>query len=131
MPNFVYDSNSDIRQISFDPGEFHYLTIMLSNCTYNGNVFVSDIESLEDLVQVEFENITNLEFRGVGCSMMRGNTDSLTLGISAGYYSSQTKLSENDALSLRVAVNDAISNISGLAVSEVRVETTLKQISTY
>lgn len=131
MPSFVYDSESVVRQIDFDPALFHYLTIILSNCIYNGNVFVSDMQSLEALIQSEFEKITNLEFRGVGCSMMRGNTDSLTLGIAAGYYSTQTNLTESEALSLRVASNDAISNISGLAVSEVRVETTLRQQSTY
>jgi hypothetical protein len=131
MPSFVYNSESVVRKIGFDPALFHYLTIVLSNCTYNGNVFVSDMESLEALIQSEFENITNLEFRGVGCSMMRGNTDSLTLGISAGYYSSETNLTEEDALSLRVASNDAISNISGYVVSEVRVESTLRQQSTY
>jgi hypothetical protein len=131
MPNFVYDSESVVRQIDFDPALFHYLTVVLSNCTYNGNVFVADMQGLEALIQAEFESITNLEFRGVGCSMMRGNTDSLTLGISAGYYSTEANLTESEALSLRVASNDAISNVSGLAVSEVRVETTLRQQSTY
>jgi hypothetical protein len=131
MPTFVYDSESVVRQIDFDPGLFHYLTIVLSNCTYNGNVFVATMEDLETLIQAEFENITNLEFRGVGCSMMRGNTDSLTIGISAGYYDTEANLTEADALSLRVASNDAISNISGLVVSEVRVESTLRQQSSY
>jgi hypothetical protein len=131
MPTFVYQSESSVRQIDFDPGLFHYLTIVLSNCSYNGNVFVSDMTSLEEAIHDEFINITNLEFRGVGCSMMRGNTDSLTLGIAAGYYSSEANLTESDALSLRVAANDAISNVSGLTVSEVRVETTLRQQSTY
>jgi hypothetical protein len=146
MPAFVYNSNSVINRliyknlytsdsqsqvIDYDPGLFHYLTIMLSNCTYSGNVFIVDMEGLEALIQAEFENISNLEFRGVGCSMMRGNTDSLTLGISAGYYSTQTNLTESEALSLRVASNDAISNISGFVVSEVRVESTLRQQSTF
>jgi len=131
MPNFIYDSQSNVQQINYDPGLFHYLTIMLSNCSYNGNSFVADIESLESLLQIEFDKITNLEFRGVGCSMMRGNTDSLTLGISAGYYDTGTNLSSIEAQALRIASNDAISNISGLFVSEVRVETTLRQEVTF
>jgi hypothetical protein len=131
MPTFIYDSQSAVREIKFDPGLFHYLTIVLSNCLYNGNVFITTIEDLESLIQTEFEKISNLEFRGVGCSMMRGNTDSLTLGISAGYYSTETNLTESEALSLRSAANDAVSNISGLTVSEVRVESTLRQQSTF
>ena len=131
MPTFVYESSSSVRNFQFDPGEFHYLTIVLSNCIYNGNVFIQSMEDLEGLIQTEFVKISNLEFRGVGCSMMRGNTDSLTLGIAAGYYSSETNLTESDALSLRIAVNNAITNVSGLVVSEVRVESTLRQVSTF
>lgn len=132
MPTFVYDSESTVNKIQFDPALFHYLTIVLSNCVYNGNVFISDMPSLEALIHDQFILITNLEFRGVGCSMMRGNTDSLTLGIAAGYYSSETNLTEAQALSLRVASNNAISHVTGsLIVSEVRVESTLRQQSTY
>jgi len=132
MPTFVYNAESTVRKIGFDPGLFHYMTIVLSNCMYNnGNVFLAAVEDLEALIQIEFEKITNLEFRGVGCSMMRGNTDSLTLGISAGYYDSETNLTEAEALSLRTAANDAIFAISDFTVSEVRVESTLRQQSTY
>lgn len=130
-PPFVYNSTSSTRAINFEKGLFHYLTIMLSNCSYNGNVFVDDISGLEGLIQTQFDLISNLEFRGVGCSMVRGYTDSLTIGISAGYYSSTANLTESEALALRVAANNAISNISGLVVSEVRVESTLIQRSTF
>jgi len=131
MPAFIYNNDSSTRGITFDIGLFHYLTIVLSNCTYNGNVFVNNLENVEALLQTEFENISNLKFRGVGSSMVRGQTDSLTLGISAGYYSDVANLTESEALSLRVAANSAISNVSGLTVSEVRVESTLIQESTY
>jgi len=131
MPAFVYNSDSVVRKMEFDPGLFHYLTIVLSNCTYNGSVFVTDMESLEALIHAEFEKISDLEFRGVGCSMMRGHVDSLTLGIAAGYYSTETNLTESEALSLRSASNDAVSGVSGLSVSEVRVESTLRQQSTF
>jgi hypothetical protein len=127
MPQFIYNAKSNTNQITYDSGSFHYLLIMLSNCSYNGNSFVADIENLESLIQIEFGRISNLEFRGVGCSMMRGNTDSLTLGISAGYYDTTANLTALEAQALRLASNDAISNVSGLFVSEVRVETTLRQ----
>ena len=131
MPSFSYQQNSEVRDVKYKRGLFHYLTISLSNCTYNGNVFVADMASLESLIKTEFALITNLELRGVGCSMMRGNTDSLTIGIAAGYYDSVANLTETEALSLRVASNDAVSNVSGLFVSEVRVESTLRQQSTF
>ena len=131
MPSFVYNATSTVREFQYQKGTFHYLTIVLSNCLYNGNVFIVDMQSLEQAIHAEFLNITNLEFRGVGCSMMRGNTDSLTLGIAAGYYSDVDNLTESEALSLRVAANDAVSNVSSLTVSEVRVESTLIQKSTF
>jgi len=127
MPAFVYNSTSSSRDITFDTGTFHYLTIVLSNCSYNGNVFDNNVEALEATIETEFKNITNLEFRGVGCSMVRGSTDSLTLGVAAGYYSNVQDLTQTEALNLRTAVNSAISAISGLVVSEVRVECTLIQ----
>jgi len=129
--NELYDADAQNRDFNWERGKFHYLTIVLSNCLYNGNVFIADMASLESLVQDEFENITNLEFRGVGCSMVRGETDSLTIGVSAGFYADSANLTESEALSLRVASNTAITNISGLTVSEVRVESTLIQRSTY
>jgi hypothetical protein len=61
--------------------------------------------------------------------MVRGDTDSLTLGVAAGYYSSKQDLTQSEALNLRAAVNSAITAIDGLAVSEVRVESTLIQES--
>jgi len=131
MPAFIYDSTSTTRSLNFQVGLFHYLTIMLSNSSYNGNVFLNNIEDLEALIQTQFGFISDLEFRGVGCSMLRGETDSLTLGISAGYYSDIANLTEAEALALRLASNDAISNIEGLTVSEVRVESTLIQESTF
>ena len=131
MPSFVYNANSTVRSINFYKGTFHYLTIVLSNSALSGNVFLANIETLEADIQTEFEKISDLEFRGVGCSMVRGNTDSLTLGISAGYYSLEANLTAAEALSLRVAANDAISNVANLTVSEVRVESTLIQRSTY
>lgn len=130
MPTFVYNPSAT-RSITWEKGTFHYLTIVLSNSALSGNVFVTDIETLEADIQTEFEKITDLEFRGVGCSMVRGDTDSLTLGISAGYYDSKANLTESEATSLRVASNTAISNVSNLTVSEVRVESTLLQWSTY
>lgn len=133
MPSFVYNADSSVRSINFQKGIFHYLTIVLSNCLYNGSAFDASIQNLEALIQTEFENISNLEFRGIGCSMVRGDTDSLTLGASAGYYTTSEKanLTQSEALSLRTAVNTAISNISNFTVSEVRVESTLIQESTF
>jgi hypothetical protein len=110
---------------------FQHLTVMLSNCTYNGNVFDNNVEALEALVQTEFVKISNLEMRGVGCSMVRGATDSLTIGIAAGFYTAsvKAKLDSTEALNLRTAINSAITALplSGLVVSEVRAETTLIQ----
>ena len=123
MPTFIYNGQTSSN------GYFHYLTIVLSNCSFNGNVFIDEIEELEGLIRSQFVLISNLEFRGVGCSMVRGDTDSLTLGIAAGYYSTEANLTEAEALSLRVASNDAISEIDGLTVSEVRVESTLVQVA--
>jgi hypothetical protein len=148
MPMFVYDANSDVRQFSYRQGlmydseslarkfnyakgMFHYLTIVLSNCMYNGSAFVENVDDLEAAIHDKFIYISNLDFRGVGCSMMHGSTDSLTLGISAGYYSDLANLNALEAMSLRVASNDAITNIEGLTVSEVRVESTLKQLLSF
>ena len=131
LSNFSYNAESITQSINFDKALFHYLTINLSNCVYNGNVFVSDMFALEQLIQTQFQLISNLEFRGTGCSMVRGNTDSLTIGIAAGYYDNKTNLTETEALTLRAASNDAISNVEGLTVSEVRVESTLIQRSTF
>jgi hypothetical protein len=127
MPSFVYNAASTTRRFSFQKGTFHYLTIVFSNCVYNGNVFDNSVETLEGLIETQFKLITDLEFRGVGCSMVRGDTDSLTLGISAGYYSSHQDLTQTEALSLRAASLLAISAISGLVVSELRIESTLIQ----
>ena len=103
----------------------HFLLINLSNCVYNGNVFDNNVEALEALIQTELDGISNLEFRGVGCSMVRGDTDSLTIGAPAAYYNSTANLTESEALSLRSAVLTAVTNISGLTVAEIRIETTL------
>jgi len=103
----------------------HFLLINLSNCVYNGNVFDNDVETLESLIQTELDTISNLEFRGVGCSMVRGDTDSLTLGAPAAYYNSTANLTESESLSLRSAVVTAMTNITGLTISEIRIETTL------
>lgn len=129
---FVYDADSTTRSITFQKGTFHYLTIVLSNSALSGNVFVSTIKTLEADLRTEFVKITNLELRGVGCSMVRGNTDSLTIGISAGYFTASVvaNLTETEATSLRVAANSAISSVPNLTVSEVRVESTLIQQST-
>lgn len=131
MPTFTYDATSSTRSIDFDKGKFHYLTIVLSNSAYSGNVFLANVETLEASIQTEFASISNLEFRGVGCSMVRGNTDSLTLGIAAGFYSSGANITETEAQTIRAAAVTAVSNITGLVVSEIRVETTLVQYSTY
>jgi len=128
---FIYDTDSVTRSLDFTKGTFHYLTIVLSNCSLSGNVFVDPVEDLEADLVTEFSNISNLELRGCGCSMVRGDTDSLTLGISAGYYSSSANLTEAQALSLRTASVTAAGNVTGLVVSEIRVETTLIQESTY
>jgi hypothetical protein len=131
MPSFTYNANSNTRSLTYDSGKFHYLTVVLSNCLYNGSSFVSNVEDVEAVIVTEFKKIENLEFRGVGCSMMRGSTDSLTLGVAAGYCSDLANLTAAEALTLRVAVNEAITNVSSLTVSEVRVESTLKQILSF
>jgi hypothetical protein len=131
MPMFVYDASSSVRSFDYNKGMFNYLTIVLSNCIYNGTVYVANVEDLEAAIYDEFVKIVNLEFRGVGCSMMRGNTDSLTLGISAGYSSELTSLTSLEVMSLRVASSKALTNVSGLTVSELRVESTLKQILSF
>ena len=127
----TYNTDSSTRPFGFTKGKYHYLTIVLSNSVYSGNVFIADIEGLEADIRTEMDTIANLEFRGVGCSMVRGDTDSLTLGVSAAYFSSSANLTSAEALSLRTSVNTAISNITGLVVSEVRVESTLIQQSTF
>jgi len=128
---FVYDKNSVTRSIGFTKGRFHYLTIILSNCTLSGGVFVDPVATLEADIRTEFALITNLELRGIGCSMVRGDTDSLTLGISAGYYSTTANLTEANALALRTASVTAAGNVANLVVSEVRIESSLLQESTF
>ena len=133
MAGITYGSAASTRSIEFQKGLYYYLTIVLSNSALSGNVFLATIEDLEADLQTEFAAITNLELRGVGCSMVRGTTDSLTLGISASYFTASTTadLTEAEATSLRTSALTAVGNVTGLTVSEIRVETNLIQQSTY
>lgn len=136
MPTFEYDKESSTTSqysqfFSYEKGTFHYLTIMLSNCQYNGNVFITDNEGLLVNIQNQFQKITNLEFGGTGSVMVRGNTDSMTLYVIAGYYSTTANLTNSEALSLRSAALNAVTDVENLTVSEIRVESTLLQASTY
>jgi len=107
--------------------DFYYLTIVLSNCMYNGSAFLSDTNmfALETTIRNSLTNIHNLEFRGVGCSMVRGNTNSLTIGVAAGYFNNKQNLSINDANQLRVQIRNILTNIQGLVFSEIRIETVI------
>ena len=107
--------------------EFFYLTIILSNCMYNGSAFLSDTNlfALETTIRTSLLNIKDFEFRGVGCSMVRGNTNSLTLGVSAGFYNKQQNLNDATANLMRVKIQNALTNIQGLMFSEIRVETVM------
>ena len=105
----------------------------MSNCTYNGSTFlsVSDLFTLEDDIHGEIDQISNLEFRGVGSTMVRGDTNSLTIGVSAGFYNNTADLDETPAINLRNAIDNALSNIPNLVYSELRIETNLVQFSTH
>jgi len=110
----------------FIANHFHYLTVTLSNCTWNGSVFLTEenLFSLEDLLRAKFVAIENLEFRGVGASMVRGNTNSLTLGIAAGYFYQKQNLDDFNASELRTQIRSSIAEAGNLAFSEIRIEAT-------
>jgi len=107
--------------------QFYYLTIILSNCMYNGSAFLADsnLFALESTIRTSLLTIKSFEFRGVGCSMVRGNTNSLTLGIAAGYFNKQQNLNDNSADQLRAQIRSALTSISGLVFSEIRIETVM------
>lgn len=105
--------------------EYTYLTIILSNCTYQGSSFLSvdQLSQLKKNIRNFINDLEDFEFRGVGCSMVRGNTNSLTLGISAGYFFNTQKLTDSVSSTLRVAIRNKIADIQGLAFSQIRIET--------
>jgi len=107
--------------------KFYYLTIILSNCMYNGSAFLADTNlfALESTIRTSLLNIQSFEFRGVGCSMVRGNTNSLTLGVSAGFYNTQQNLNNTASEQLRVKIQNALTSIQGLVFSEIRIETVM------
>jgi len=113
--------------VEFNPDKFKYLTVNLSNCTYNGSSFLTseNLFALEKMIHNEFDQISELEFRGIGASMVRGNTNSLTLGVAAGYYNSEQSLADTSSEFLRAAIRHAITVIGNLTFSEIRIETTL------
>jgi hypothetical protein len=106
---------------------FFYLTIQLSNCTYNGSTFLTDesLFALESSIRNGFAEISNLDFRGVGANVVKGSTNSLTLGIAAGYFGSQQDLTNLEVENLRINVRSAMVTISGLTFSEIRIEVVL------
>jgi hypothetical protein len=106
---------------------FYYMTIILSNCMYGGSAFLSDnaMFDLETIIRNSMEAVTDLEFRGVGCSMVRGSTNSLTLGISAGYFNRKQNLINDESNLLRTKIRNALTNIQGLVFSELRIETVI------
>ena len=107
--------------------EFYYLTIILSNCMFNGSAFLNDVNlfALETTIRNSLLNILNFEFRGVGCSMVRGNTNSLTLGISAGFYDKKQNLNDSSTEYLRIKIQNALTSIQGLVFSEISIETVM------
>ena len=122
---------SSTRSFEFDKGEEYYLSVQLYGCTYSGSSWVSDLSQLAADLRSEFDDIANLEFRGVGANMVRGDQNALTIGIGASIYSSTENLTQNQAVQLRTAVRNAVLNVSGLSFSEIRVDTAFVQSSTY
>jgi len=123
--------SSNTNRIQFSKGNVYYLSVMISDAVYQGSVWVSDLSQLCEDLRDEFNSIANLEFRGVGVNMVRGNHNSLTLGIGASVYSSTENLTQTQAVLLRTQVRNAVLNVSGLSFSEIRVDTAFVQSSTY
>jgi len=125
----TYDGISATRNFVFEIGRRYYLTTLMSNCIYNGSTFltVSDLFTLENNIHTQIDTVANLDFRGIGANMVRGNTNSLTLGISASYYNATADLDGTPAINLRIAIDNVLSNIPSLVYSELRIETTLIQ----
>lgn len=128
----IYDGISSIRRLTFEVARKYYLTAVMSNCTYNGSTFLSvaDLFILENSIHNEIDSISSLQFRGIGASMVRGDTNSLTLGVSATFYNNTADLDETPAITLRNAIDNALSNIPNLVYSELRIETNIIQFST-
>jgi hypothetical protein len=129
----IYDGVSVTRRLTFEIGRRYYLTIVMSNCSYNGSTFltVDDLFTLENSIHNEIDNVSDLQFRGIGSTMVRGDTNSLTLGVSASYYNTTADIDGTPAITLRNAIDSALSNIPSLVYSELRVETNLIQHTTY
>ena len=126
-----YNTNSNTQQFIFKEGKVYYLSITMANCTYNGSVWVTDLSTLSNDLRVNLVAIPNLEFRGVGSNMVRGNHNSLTIGVGASYYSGLQDLTQTEAIQLRTQIRNAVLITAGLSFSEILIETAFVQSSTY
>lgn len=126
-----YNTDSATKYINFEQGANFYLSVTLSNCTYNGNVWITDLSTLSDAIRDELALIPNLQFRGIGDNMVRGNHNALTIGIGASYYYGIENLTETQAIDLRTRIRNGVLNVSGLSFSEILIETAFVQSSTF
>ena len=126
-----YNDSSSTRLLKYKVGRWYYLTVVLSNCVYNGSTWVgvSNLFTLESALHDAFNTISNLHFRGIGTNLVRGVTNSITIGISAGFYNTTADLDSTPAITLRSSILGALSGVSGLVYSQVRVETNMIQLA--
>ena len=105
----------------------YFLTIHISNCLYNGTAYLEDADRL--IISNDFSNyfreIEGIDFRGVGFTTVRGNHQSLNIGIGGAFYNSKESISRTEMFSLRAKVRKILNDcIKYLSYSEVRIEVT-------
>lgn len=105
----------------------YFLTIHISNCLYNGTSYLEDSDRivLSNELSNYFKQIREIEFRGVGFTTVRGNHNSLNVGIGGAFYNSKENITRSEMFSLRAKVRKILNDyVKGLAFSEVRIEVT-------
>jgi len=127
----IFDNASETRQFIFETGQYYYLFVLLSQATESGSVWSTDPYQLADDIRTELITINGLELRGISTAIVRGSVNSLNIGIVAGFYNGQQNLTQTNASTLRASMVSALNNIVRLAYSEIRIEVTLIQKSTY
>jgi len=105
----------------------YFLTIHISNCLYNGTSYLEDSDRLVLSSEFSkfFRDIPGIEFRGVGFTIVRGNHNSLNIGMGGAFYNNKENITRTEMFSLRAKVRKILNDyIRDLSFSEVRIEVT-------
>ena len=91
--------------------------IYISNCLFGGNAFLEAKKQVESSIIAEFSKMKGLKFTGINSNVVRGDHNSFSLIVRGVIY-------DYKGLSLEILVKLALSRISDLFFSEIRIEQT-------